>query len=227
MDLKLFYHVTDLPGWEDITNEQLARVKNSGLLDNCELHINLHFNPNSFDQLRKEWNQYSNIVWYYSKYQKEDWELPTYVLMQQTALNTDKEFYALYFKQKAINYYERQCGKDWRRLLDWFLIDNWRHMVDKLDEGNYDVVGINRKVDHWAGSSAWCTASFLRKCRPILGVGADVGYKSQLGRDSYKHDVEYYFAWNNDRYYSFFDSGNTNHYIDEFPEEIYNSFFKK
>jgi hypothetical protein len=243
MKLKVFYHVIDLPRWREITDEQMFRIRESGLLDNCELHINLHYNPESFYEFRKEWEYHPNIRWHFSFATKEDREHPTYVLMQQTALSTNEEFYCLYLHQKGITHFgkpsELPC-KDWRQLMDWFNIVNWKQVVNKLDEGCWDTVGVLRQAsgsynkkgklrEHFSGNSNWYTASFLRSCIPALKLPREVNYQSQLDPNfnhNYKDDLEFYAGWNGDRGFGFFQSM-VNHYKYQFPGNLYAHFFNE
>lgn len=241
MKIKVFYHMINLSIWREISDEQMGRIFNSGLIDHCELHINLHYDPESYADFKEQW-QHLNIVWHNSTALPKDAELPTFVLMQQNALAFREEFYCLYLHQKGVTHRgkpdEHNCN-DWRRYLDWFNIVNWRHMVAKLDEGVWDTTGANRQgTPHldkngnmrncYAGNSNWYTASFLRSCQPAMKMPADVNYQSQIpnGNHNFKDDVEMFAGWHADRGYSFFHA-DRNHYIQDCPESLYINFFNQ
>ena len=143
--IKIFYHLTNLTGWRPIFDEQMGKIKDSGLLDNSELHINMHYDVSAFDEVREEYKDHTNIIWHHSPGVASDREHPTYMLMQQTAMATDEEFYCLYLHQKGVSHNDGEGvhGMHWRRFLDWFNIVNWRQAVLRLDEGSWDTVGAN------------------------------------------------------------------------------------
>lgn len=242
--IKIFYHVVDLPGWETIATEQLTRMHDSGLLDTATLHANLHYNPKSFNNFKTTWN-HPNIIWHDSPHGQEEWELPTLIMMQQAAINSQEDFYALHMHLKGVTHigkpYENY-GRDWRRYMDWFNVVNWRHMVAKLDEG-YDSAGVNRQGgppstitgetgQHYSGTCYWVTSKFLKTCKPVLKLPSEVGYQCQYPHPTdnvpggHRYDVEFYTGWNNDNGYSFMHS-NRHHYLENFPEEHYINFFNK
>ena len=242
--IKIFYHMVDFPGWEDIADEQMTRIKDSGLLDRAELHVNLHYYPESFTQFKHKW-AHPNIIWHYSDANPRELEYPTLILMQQMATNSEEEFHALYLHMKGITHlgkdYE-QNGRDWRRYMDWFNIVNWRHAIDKLNEG-YDTCGVNRQSGpaytrnnkagfHYSGNSYWVTASFLRTCQPVLKLPSEANYQCQFPHPNdtivggYRYGVEFFVGWNGDKGHSFMNS-NRHHYVQDFPEENYINYFNK
>ena len=229
MNIKVFYHVTDLPGWEAITQEQLGKLQSSGLLECCELHVNLNYNESSFDQLKKQWPQ-PNIQWHFSPNLKEDFEHPTAILMKSIADSTEEEFYALYMHQKGITYLgtDRELNvKHWRWLLDYWCIERWQDCVAKLAEG-YDTAGANyhakngRLGAHFSGTESWVTASFLRKCNPLV-LPSTINFEKQIPRNrlSCRYDIEAWFGYNNARAACLYHSGYGDHYSQPYPPELY------
>lgn len=237
--IKIFYHLVDFPGWKNIADEQLNRIKDSGLLDVAELHLNLHYNHSSFDQLKTEWPQ-PNIIWHHSTATTEDREHPTLVLMQQTILNSTEDCHVLYMHLKGVTHIGKDSEyfvRDWRRYMDWFNIVNWRQAVKKLDEG-YESVGVNwypaplnTKIGtpgkHYSGTGYWTTSKFLKSCEPIMKLPSEVGKHSQLPTSTwqYQYDVEFFIGYNNPNAYCFM-VDNTNHYQSPYPETNYINYFK-
>ena len=225
MKLKVFYHVGDLPGWKDITDEQLGKMRDSGLLDNCDLYMNLHYNENSFDQLKNEYQDYKNIHWIFRGAAKEEYEHPTAVLMQETALATDEEFYALYIHQKGITHLGTQhetTTKHWRWLMDYWNVERWRDCESKLDAG-YEAVGclwLPEPFPHFSGNVHWVKASFLRRCNQ-LKLPSQVGFVKQTEQPyHYRHDIETWYGFNGVKGYSFYND-TLNHYWNECPTHLY------
>ena len=241
MKLKVFYHIVNLnsPFWRVIVDEQFGKIFDSGLIDHCELHANLHYDYDAYNDLKERW-QHPNIIWHNSPGVPSDVEHPTWILMQQTALATDEEFYCLYLHVKGVTHYGKSDShntNEWRRYLEWFNIVNWRQMAAKLDEGVWDTVGCNRQSTNWAdkngnerhyyaGNIFWYTASFLRTCLPALQWPSESGNQSQIpnGNGLCKDDVEFFAGWHADRGYSFFHAFR-HHYLQDCPESLYIDFF--
>jgi len=224
MDLKVFYHVIDRSGWNDITQEQLEKMFQSGLLDNCELYMNCHYVESSFDQLRQQYNR-PNIHWIFRGAAKEEFEHPTAILMQETALSTDKEFYALYIHQKGITHLgtaAETTTKHWRWLMDYWNVERWQDCVAKLNEG-YDAVGclwLPKPFPHFSGNVHWTKASFLRRCNQ-LKLPSKVGFEKQTAQPyHYRHDIETWYGFNGVNGYSLYNDS-IDHYWQECPPEIY------
>jgi hypothetical protein len=240
-NLKVFYHVTNLPNWREIADEQMARLSSSGLLENAEVHINLNYDWPSSNEWRSLWHHHANIKWHFFTGPWMECEHPTFQLMQETVKSSNEDCYALYWHQKGITAANHEfiplqhSSRAWRRYLDWFNVVNWRKMVEKLDEGCWDTVGVERQtagdinyqgnlVYNYAGSICWYNSKFLKRV-PTLKLPSTVDYKSQTvpGR-RYRDDVEYLCGWYNDRGYSFYHSGR-DLYQYAIPEQDYINIF--
>lgn len=74
--------------------------------------------------------------------------------------------YILFFHTKGITHLTEAC-EDWRRYMEYFVIERWRDCVQKLDEG-YDCCGVlwNRETiwgdyPHFSGAFFWAKASYI------------------------------------------------------------------
>ena len=65
--IKIFYHATDLPGWETITGDQIDKMISSGLLARSDLYIHMNYDENNFVEFRKNYENYPNIHWIYKQ----------------------------------------------------------------------------------------------------------------------------------------------------------------
>ena len=228
MNLKVFYHVIDFPDWKDITDEQLSDMKVSGLLDIAEVYINCNYNESSFDSLREEWKDYSNIKWIFQNNLKEDFEHPTFILMKNIADESEDDFFALYLHLKGITRIGTSTEtptKHWRWLMNYFNITKWRDCVEKLEEG-YDAVGCimqpKRAIpQHFSGNIYWVKSNFLKKCMQ-LPLPSSTNFLTYVPGNilSYRNDVELWCGYNNANLYCIF---NVDHdfYNNEFPPHLY------
>jgi len=233
MKLKVFYHVTDLPYWEEITKDQMDRIFSSGLIDNAEVHLNLHYNPDSFTEFLKNY-QHPNLVLHYSKNTREDGEHSTVVLMTDTAKADDEVWGALYLHQKGIThapggYWKSpEQTKHWRRYLDYFNIVRWKDCADKLEEG-YDCAGVELQMsgidglEVYVGNVYWTRSDYIRRNTPHLVLPTTVGLQPQLdpvASTKYRDDCEFWICRAKPKTYSFHHSG-LNLYTQNVLEETY------
>jgi hypothetical protein len=232
MKIKVFYHLIDLSGWQDITTEQLSKLESSGLLDQCELHMNMNYLESSFDLLRNQLSNRKNIFWHFKQNIKEDYEHPTAILMKEYADLSEDNFYALYMHQKGITYVgtpKETNVKHWRWLLDYWCIERWQDCVEKLNQG-FDTVGANFNPrhkglgPHYSGTQSWVTSDFLKKCKSLV-LPNTIDFKPQIAKKmpghTWRYDVEAWFGHSNARAYSLYNSGLQDHYHQEWPPELY------
>jgi hypothetical protein len=76
------------------------------------------------------------------------------------------EDYILYFHMKGISKQNRNT-EDWRRYMEYFVIEKWKDCVAKLDEG-YDCCGVMWNTDtpigmhpHFSGNFWWAKTSYI------------------------------------------------------------------
>jgi len=229
MNIKIFYHLVDLPGYETIFAEQFKKLNSSGLLDKAEIYMNVHYkDKHSYDNIKEQYKDKTNLIWS-SQPDIENFEHPTWVLMQQTAINSSEEFYCLYLHLKGITHIGNPVKEipntHWRWLIDYWNIEKWEDCIVKLQEG-YDAVGCLLKDTvprHFSGSCSWTTSNFLKKSQ-ILKLPSEINFQGQVpGLNTghpYRCDIEFYHGYNNANMFSFH---NTNHdfYRDEYPPENY------
>jgi hypothetical protein len=204
--IKIFYHLTDLPGWEAITTEQLDKLESSGLLDAAEaVYFNLHYKESSFDELKRKYAKYDNIRWVFRNSKKDDYEHTTYKLIKEITTSSTFNFNALYFHQKGITKlgtkYESPCA-DWRKLLDFWNIEKWE-LANRLLNNGADTVGcllVQNATLHYQGTTRWMTRDYINTL-PVLELPSTIGYQAQLDLTSkhfpYRMEVEGIMSFSN------------------------------
>jgi hypothetical protein len=224
--IKIFYHATDLPGWETITGDQIDKMISSGLLARSDLYIHMNYDENNFVEFRKNYENYPNIHWIYKQNLKQDYEFPTIISLKEMADSTDEEFYALYLHQKGVTYLNKPTEtqiQHWRLIMDYWDIERWKDCVKALDEG-YDAAGALHNSEnvwpHFSGNFWWTKASFLRKCKPLI-LPSTVNFQAQFGHgDVYRVDSEAWLGSNDPKCFCPYRTG-ANHYFQEWPPELY------
>jgi hypothetical protein len=117
------------------------------------------------------------------------------------------QYYA-YIHLKGLTHPGHHGVDDWRELLEYFHIDCWRRMLERLAEGA-DAVGLNLQPKpflHFAGNFFWIKASAVTRLKPIArGDNPEAWIGGESGSLSLA---------------SVHDSG-VNHYQDRYPAERY------
>lgn len=74
--------------------------------------------------------------------------------------------YILFFHTKGITHYTN-ATEDWRKYMEYFVLENWKDCIAKLDEG-YDCCGVlwNKETPigyfpHFSGAFFWAKASYI------------------------------------------------------------------
>jgi hypothetical protein len=155
-NIKIFYHVLLENHWYSVVNEQLSKIKNSGILEHTScFYISLSL-PESIDNIEKSesvqafYDYFLNYVYpedifYGKKFEileckKLEFEYPTLEKAIEIS-KLDKSFIGFYFHTKGVSRpnYKKDHVRD---AMNVGCIDNWQDHLDKISEG-YDMSGIN------------------------------------------------------------------------------------
>lgn len=191
MSIFVFYHLSDLYDYEEITTEQIDKLERSGLLDAAEkVFMNQHYNEQSFSSFKNRLKSYKNIEWIVGSSVKEDYEHSTAVLYQDVARTENKEFHALYMHQKGLTHKHKPsyaAVTAWRHLLDYWNVEQWQLCNRQLDSGA-DTTGClfttNEGMPHYSGTSRWMKSSAIRRM-PQLKLPSSVNFVRQLDNYDY------------------------------------------
>lgn len=232
MKLKIFYQFTNLPGWQKIAQERINKLTDSGLLDNAELNVLLHYNKDDYNELIKNFN-HPNINWLYSDAMPDEFEHPTAILMQNTVLTEIEPFYALYIHQKGITKTNTNLETNmdhWRWLMDYWCIENWKLCIDKLNEG-FNIVGCNLSYNpttHFSGNQYWAKSEFIFTW-PKLKLPSSFNFKPQIQSpmNNTRYDVEFWYGRCPDLKPCTLFNSDVDHYKQLFPPELYRNDIKK
>lgn len=148
--LQIFYHIFFETNWYEIVSEQLNRLKTSKLLDNSQLKIGVVYGlgvnkDSNLEKLNLLLKQYYNYKILYVEPTGCCGESSTLNKLSDFCIKNNDKFNILYIHTKGItqhNTIREVPVAEWRRMMEYFLIDNWKECISKLDEG-YDCCGIN------------------------------------------------------------------------------------
>lgn len=227
MKLKVFSHLVDLPGGQEIAAEQVNLLLKSGLIDNADIYFHCNYHQHNFNWLTHTFAGRDNVKFINVGAEPIEFETPTLMSIKDESDHTEEEFYALYMHQKGIRHPDASSVHAWRRYMQYFSIERWRDCIAKLNEG-YDAVGVDWRDDPWkhfSGNFWWARASYIRKL-PRWQRPKHCGYKRQFSHlvydpyDDYRMENEFWIGIGSPNWYSMHEA-NTPHYQVTYPPEKY------
>lgn len=220
--IHIFWHICTINHWQLVVTEQLARLKKSGLYQAAESIQCGVVGAKEFIPEDKK------IQIIYRDSNRGRWEWPTLIAMREFCLKSPNAK-VLYFHTKGISKRGRGSPitkarmerlKDWRYLMEYFLIDHFQDCITLLDE--VDVCGINFRggggqnswrfrVPHFAGNFWWAKGSFVAGL-PIV--------TPEMARE--RVDAEFWVGHGEGRVACLYES-KANHCLSAYPESLYSS----
>jgi hypothetical protein len=157
--------------WEIRLSDQLKRMKSSSLYDESnEIHLVVtDINNNQKDKVDSLLGEYQKIS---LDYTTRNWYEGHALSKVDNIARTYDDCKILYFHTKGVsNKYKDLISNDyynlkvegikcWKELMEYFLIDNWKDCIKKLDE--YDTVGVNNVNNWWWGNFWWSNSKHIK-----------------------------------------------------------------
>jgi hypothetical protein len=157
--------------WKYMVGEQFVKLISSHLFERChKLHVgivnNLPANSIGADWAR-DWFKHSE---YPRKVESVVYpannELADTMRWVRDYSKENPGDYVLFFHTKGISHYDPPT-EDWRRYMEYFVIENWKDCIQKLREG-YDCCGVmwNYKTvwghfPHFSGAFYWAKTDYI------------------------------------------------------------------
>ena len=225
-------HLADLPEAEIIFGEQVIRIINSGLLnEDTEYHICINGSSDRFRPMLDELDKISKPIVQHVADDCKQWEYPTLTYLKQLAdsIETKSAIGYIHLKGAGRPWY-KEVG-DWRQLMEFFIIDNYRHCVKHLDRG-YNVVGCNWTPVSWIkphfSGNFWWTESEYVKTLPHLpdpnecraGLVSKFTGQQYDGIERFRFDHECWITSGAYKQKEMYSSGII-HYHGSYPESMY------
>lgn len=231
MQKYLIHHLADLPQAEIIFGEQVIRIINSGMLADTEYHICINGKSDRFQPMIDELDKLCRIKVSTVAEDCSQWEYPTleYLRQQVSALAEPAAIGYIHLKGAGRPWYKEVA--DWRRLMEFFIIDNYQHCVKWLAR-DYTVVGCNWTPvswikPHFSGNFWWAESEYIKTLRPLPDpkdcvAGAISAFTGQHydGGERFRFDHECWITSGQYRQKEMYASGII-HYHAPWPEEQY------
>lgn len=173
MQLKIYIHIIDLPGWRTLLSDQLRKIDDSGLGSTAtEINFCMNGPLSSYtDWIETEMTR-ANGKFIHVCHDYNLYEYPTLsFLKRECDALTDTDVAVLYLHPKGISQVQRNNTwvpvpqiQDWRNFMEYWVIERWQECVQKLETN--DAVGVNFRTwpwPHFSGNMWWATASYIKK----------------------------------------------------------------
>lgn len=157
-NIAIFYHVFQINNWQEIFNEQMSLIQDSGLIDKIDLlHIGVNGNMIYNAENKK-------IICSINPNPHRE-EYDTLKSLKDFA-ESNSDYKILYIHTKGVSIGSPQTS-DWRQYMNYFNIEKWKDALTLLDE--YDTIGCNYKEDssygrhpHFSGNFWWARSEYIR-----------------------------------------------------------------
>jgi len=179
MKIRIGYHVVAQLGWEELTDNCINKMKNSGLWDAVtEIHMFCHYSPELFKPLQEQLKDHDKIIWHLFTDSIVTRGECFSNFKLKTICDTDTDEWAvLRLHNKSSNYVNRpdkDISYKWRDLIEYWNIERWELMFSKLNQG-YDAAGnhwMQSPWPHFSGNVWWAKSSYIKKL-PLLPLPVD------------------------------------------------------
>ena len=174
----IYYHIFAINNWYDIVNEQITILKNSKLLENSIIRVGILYNDiNEGQKVLNLLEKLDNIEIMFSKNNSPFGESETLSMLKDFSKTCDVNYNILYIHAKGVTHHKsiREIPvKEWRNMMEYFLLQNWLDCIKKLNEG-YDCCGINyqnhngningefKLIKIFNGNFYWCKTDYIKK----------------------------------------------------------------
>ena len=199
-----FYHIFCATGWTELVKDQVAELRNSGLLRRTnKLYVScITQNENDLDVIKDIIGRDKCEIVAVSN-NDSAYEYPALDAMQEKAKISNR-FFAYYFHTKGISYYwaSREqnpnkdslilCGFAWRK---YYCFVHYKIAIRALKQG-YDCYGVyykNYRDRHFAGNFWWADSEYLKKLPTISERERKDRLKAEswIGRNKHKAFVPF------------------------------------
>jgi hypothetical protein len=248
--IAVFYHlyIPDLTSmWVWWVNEQMGLLKSTCLFEKAKINvcITLPFKiKNLVIEYIKSRYSFVNILDLRDTNEQNIFEMQTLSKIHEYSQSNDS--YILYFHNKGITSYmkdEYPAGTidDWRKYIQYFLIEKYKECIKKLELG-YDYVSVdeieweykfgfssNSKYRHLNGNFWWSTTNYIKNLgNPVYAlenyenaVNHKVNFNSESDFGSfYRLSSEMWIHLNKPKCLYLYNS-NINNYFEYYPRQRY------
>lgn len=210
MNLSAVYHIYPKTYWQEHVCNKFLRMQESGLFEaGVKLYITI-IQPTSEDMnwLKESCNEFSDDIKIFPS-EENFVEYEAIKLVKELGDSIDG--YTMYFHTKGCsrNAHRDQRIIDWDEMMSYFIIDNWKKCVEKLNQ--YTCVGCNFSgtgARHFSGNFWWANNNYIKQLPEPIKDPFRWAYEFWIGNSQYLNPFCPYKA-------------PLNHYVDRCTPDMY------
>ena len=168
-EIKLIvYHIYCVNNYLEVVKQQLDRIKASGVYDWCDkMEVTCINKEGNFQDVEELLKDFSKVT--LNKFVNNDCEHEAIQKIWEYSQRYKGK--VLYFHTKGVannfknvnsteqSEWKRKGVSWWKGIMEYYLIDNYKDCVDKLDQ--YDQCGVTLKNRWWWGNFWWSTLDYI------------------------------------------------------------------
>jgi hypothetical protein len=165
-----FWHIGRVGDWKLIIEQQLPRMKKSGLYDaSTQIIVGYIGGAGHLDELPDEIKNDPKFYIFTTR-DREDFEFPTLERARFMALYKETPFYMYYIHTKGASsacITNDNAVNTWRMYMEYFIIDKWKDCYEKVQ--TYDLCGVEWELDnHFSGNFWWSRSDYIKQLPEIV-----------------------------------------------------------
>ena len=178
--IQIFYHIFLITNWYDIVKEQIDSLSNSKLLEISTLNVGVLFDKQIDSEKEKLMELLSKVPSLNLMFIDENvsfGESKTLIKLKEFSMTDTNNTNILYLHTKGVtqhNSVREKPVKEWRLMMEHFLITNWEKCVEKLNNEfdccgiNYqdhagNVKGVTKLIQIFNGNFFWTKSDYVKK----------------------------------------------------------------
>lgn len=164
-----FMHVAQMNHWHLVVSDQVRKIMSSGLLDATKAIYLGVLGPSGdlcFDQhfMKKVRVGFRDL-------NIKLFEFPTLRLLEEVCAHEDCQVWYIHTKGVSNPGYKHE--ENWRKLMEYFLLEHWQKCVKVLE--THDLAGVMWRprghfMPHYAGNFWWANSDYIRKLPPVKNL---------------------------------------------------------
>jgi hypothetical protein len=156
----IFYHIYCNQYTLEVLKDQMIKIIYSGLYKTCNNIYYFLTGDNIYINICDNYIKRCGKKFIIGGVGVNDKSYERFTLLKiKKYINANDKF--LYIHSKGVTKQNNQYVTDWRNVMEYFLIYNYKNCLKELDE--YDTVGINHYGNHYSGNFWWTKGSYYLK----------------------------------------------------------------
>lgn len=200
--IKIYYHIAELPGWQELVDQKIKLMKNVGLWQAAsEIHLLMHYSPHPFQNWAEQFIHDNRIkLKYFENSCRPLGESYSNRYIWQDCWESTENFCLFRFHTKGL--YQRifshwPVAEQWNEYFDYWNIERWQDCINAID-GDYDLAGVNwHPPAHFSGNIWWAKSRYIRTL-PLFPLPHLVNFQKNIKPAcSNRHDAEMWVGLGN------------------------------